>query len=277
MKSFEKEFAAAKPQYEYLLRSFRDALNVEEVTWDMLTMRNLVIIRDYLLSKKASNSVHTYCAVFKAFLAQFEDAGVLPCGDKYGKALKVKKTPSDQIVLTEDEIARIEMYRPKTTVEREIKAQFLCEYYCMARQSDIMAMTKENIDLDSQVISYVSIKTKKKAVIPMHKNFLEYFSQRGSTHTRHIYNYCIKNICKRCGIDEPIKAFYRGKEQILPKYEMVGSHTARRSAATHLAAHGAPIVAIAQMMNHGTNIRQTQGYIYATPLNLSEDTMAFFK
>lgn len=274
---FEKEWVEAYPKYNWLLKDFRTALGVGEMSFELCSVRNLTKIRDYMMTVKSANSVRTYCAVLKAFLAQFVDSDVLPCGERYKNALKVAKQPSEQIVLTEEEIHAIENYNPCSKGESDIKAQFLCEYYCMARMSDIMAMTEENIDFENGLIRYVSIKTKKKAVVPLHRNFLYYFQRRGKEHTRAFYNTAIKKICRKCGINQPVKAFYHGKEQTRPKYEMVGSHTARRSGATHLAAHGAPIVAIAQMMNHGTNIRQTQGYIYQTELNLSEETMSFFK
>lgn len=273
---FEQEFREAKPKYEYLLNEFRDALEVDEVTWEMLTLRNLTKIKDFLLEECSANSVATYCAVFKAFLAQFSDTDLLPCGAEYKNALRVKKTASEQITLNETEMALIELYEPKSKCEREVKAQFMCEYYSLARYSDIQNFTSENINEEEGVITYVSKKTKKTAIVPLHRNFLRYFNERGDSHNTWVYNTTMKRIARRCGIDTPVKIFYRGKEQVKDKCDLVGSHTARRSAATNLAKRGVPIPTIAKMMSHGQDFAMTQRYIWIDEVQLDENGRAFF-
>lgn len=273
---FEKEWVEINPNYRFLLREFRDALGVSEISWDMLTIRNLTKIRDFMLNKHAANSVSTYCAILKSFLAQFIDTDLIPCGIDYKKAIKVKKTPSEQVTLNESEMALIEAYKPKSKTEREVKAQFMCEYYSLARSSDIQNFTSENIDQERGFITYVAIKTKKTAIVPLHRNFLRYFNERGATHNRWVYNTTIKRIAKRCGIDTPVKIFYRGKEQTQAKYELIGSHTARRSAATNLAKRGVPIPTIAKMMSHGQDIQMTQRYIWIDEIKLDKAGNEFF-
>ena len=75
---FEQEFATAKSEYAFLLRFFHEALNVEEVKWQDLTIRNLTKVRDRMLEECAANTVNTYCAVIKAFLGQFSDTDLIP-------------------------------------------------------------------------------------------------------------------------------------------------------------------------------------------------------
>jgi len=273
---FEKEFAQANPRYSFLLNFFRDALGVKEVKWDMLTLRNLTKVREKMEESCAANTVCTYCAVIKAFLAQFTDTNLIPCGKDFKNALKAKKNPSEHITLNEEEMARIEAYEPKSKTEREIKAQFLCEYYSLARSSDIKNFTAENIDETRGVITYVAVKTKKSAIVPLHRNFMKYFRERGDEHNRWVYNTTIKRICRKVGITTPVKVFYRGKEQTLEKCELVGSHTARRSGATNLAKRGVPIPTIAKMMSHGQDIQMTQRYIWIDEVNLDEKGAAFF-
>ena len=111
--------------------------------------------------------------------------------------------------------------------------------------------------------------------VPMHKNFPKYFKQRGKTLDRASFNRIIKRICKNCGIDDEVKLFYHGKTQVRKKYELVGSHTARRSGATELARRDVPIATISKLMNH-TNTLITSRYIFADTRNLGEKAMAFF-
>ena len=220
----------------------------------------------------AGNSACTYLAILKAFLASYLDENLFPCKNPH-KELKAKRVPSEQVVLTADEISRIERYKPKTEKEKWVKAQFLCEYYCLARSSDIQQLTPENIQGD--FITYVSQKTMVATTVPMHKNFPKYFKQRGKTLDRASFNRIIKRICKNCGIDDEVKLFYHGKTQVRKKYELVGSHTARRSGATELARRGVPIATISKMMNH-TNEIITSRYIFADTYNPGTAAMSFF-
>lgn len=273
--SFEKEWVAINPKHVHLLRLFRDAIGVQEMKWEHITLRNLAKIRERMELDFAANSAATYCAILKAFLAQFADTDNIP--DGFRKALSVKKTPSEHVALNEAEMELIEKYEPKTDGERDVKAQFMCEYYSLARSSDINNFTDANIDTEKCVITYVAQKTKKSAVVPLHRNFLKYFNQRGSKRSRWFYNHTIKNICKKCGITQPVRAFYRGKEQVVEKWELVGSHTARRSAATNLAKRGVPVPTIAMMMSHGQDFQMTQRYIWIDEIKLDKKGKNFFK
>ena len=131
----------------------------------------------------------------------------------------------------------------------------------------------ENIQGD--FITYVSKKTMVATTVPLHKNFTKYFMQRGRTLNRATFNRIIKRICMKCGIDEEIKLFYHGKVQVRKKYELIGSHTARRSGATELARRDVPIATISKLMNH-TNTLITSRYIFANTRNLGEEAMSFF-
>lgn len=270
--SFEQEFERKNPNRIQILRFMREAIGVEEVMWKDLTTLNLGKVREFISSKVAGNSACTYLAILKAFLTLYKDEDVIPCKD-HVKPLKVKRVPSEQVVLSAEEISRIEAYRPNTDEEKWVKAQFLCEYYCLARSSDIQKLTAENIQGD--FITYVSVKTKIGTTVPLHKNFIKYFRQRGKTLDRSSFNRIIKRICKNVGITENVSLYYHGKWQTRPKYELIGSHTARRSGATELAKRDVPIATISKLMNH-SNTLITSRYIFADTRNLGEEAMDFF-
>lgn len=271
--SFEQEFIRSNTGRTQILRFMREAIGVKEVEWEDLTTLNLGKVRELIADRYAGNTACTYLAILKAFLSRYADEGIIPCKNP-AKELKAKKVPSEQVVLTAEEMQRIESYQPKTKQEGWVKAQFLCEYYCLARSSDIQQLSPENIQGD--FITYVSQKTRVATTVPLHKNFIKYFNQRGETLARSVYNRIIKRICQNCGIDEEIKLFYHGKVQIRKKYELIGSHTARRSGATELAKRDVPIATISKLMNH-TNTLITSRYIFADTRNLGEEAMSFFK
>lgn len=270
--SFEQEFERSNPGRIQILRFMREAIGVQEVNWHDLTTLNLGKVSEYITDKVAGNSACTYLAIIKAFLSHYTDEGLIPCKNP-AKELKAKRVPSEQVVLNAEEISRIERYKPRSEKEQWVKAQFLCEYYCLARSSDIQQLTAENIQGD--FITYVSQKTKVATTVPLHKNFIKYFKQRGKTLDRASFNRIIKRICKNVGICEEVKLFYHGKVQIRPKYELIGSHTARRSGATELAKRDVPIATISRLMNH-TNTLITSRYIFADTRNLGEEAMSFF-
>lgn len=270
--SFEQEWVRYISDRIQILRFMREAIGVDEVSWQDLTTLNLAKVREFIAERVAGNSAVTYLAIIKAFLSRYSDENIIPCKNP-AKELKAKRVPSEQVVLNADEIALIENYKPKSEKEKWVKAQFLCEYYCLARSSDIQQLTPENIQGD--FITYVSQKTKVATTVPLHKNFIKYFKQRGKTLDRASFNRIIKRICMKCGIDEEIKLFYHGKVQIRKKYELVGSHTARRSGATELAKRDVPIATISKLMNH-TNTLITSRYIFADTRNLGEEAMSFF-
>jgi integrase len=270
--SFESEFVRRNPGRIQVLRFMREAIGVTEIEWSMITTLNLNKVREHICESVAGNSACTYLAILKAFLASYIDENLFPCKNPH-KELKAKRVPSEQVVLSASEIALIEAYRPKTEKEKWVKAQFLCEYYCLARSSDIRQLTTENIQGD--FITYVSQKTKVATTVPLHKNFIKYFKQRGQTLDRASFNRIIKRICMNCGINEDVKLFYHGKVQIRKKYELIGSHTARRSGATELAKRDVPIATISKLMNH-TNTLITSRYIFADTRNLGEEAMSFF-
>lgn len=270
--SFEQEWVRYISDRIQILRFMREAIGADEVEWQHLTTLNLAKVREFIAEKVAGNSAVTYLAIIKAFLSRYTDENIIPCKNP-AKELKAKRVPSEQVVLNADEIALIENYKPKSEKEKWVKAQFLCEYYCLARSSDIQQLTPENIQGD--FITYVSQKTKIATTVPLHKNFIKYFKQRGKTLDRASFNRIIKRICKNCGIDDEVKLFYHGRMQMRKKYELIGSHTARRSGATELARRGVPISTISKMMSH-TNEIITSRYIFANTRNPGEEAMAFF-
>lgn len=270
--TFENLFRKRNPNYAFLINRMQTALNVKEVSFNNINSTDLRTFKEYMETSVSPNSLKTYFAVIKAFCRECENDGLIP-SSSCTSVLKSKTTPSEQIALTEEEINRIEHYVPRTQAEKHIKAQFLCECYCLARSSDIKRLTEENIR--DGFITYVSQKTHVGTSVPLHKNFLKYFHQRGREYSRAQYNKVIKRICQRVGIDEETKIFYHGKLRTVKRYELVGSHTARRSGISALAVRGVPLSVIQKLANH-TNTTMTERYVVVNTKQLEDNVMAYF-
>ncbi len=271
-KSFVGAFILKTPDRIHLLRYIAAALEKETIKWSDFTTSNVVRIRDYIIDSVSANSASVYCNIIKALLNENHDNGKLPNAN-FSKVLTVRKEPSQNIALTPEEITKIEQYQPKNKHEKAVKAQFLCEYYCGARSSDIQQLTEKNI-IDGNIV-YVSQKTRVETSVPLHKNFLKYFRQRGKVYSRPSYNRIIKRICQNCEINENVKIYYHGKIQVRPKYELIGSHTARRSFVTNLAKRGVNIEMISALAGH-TSVAMTNRYLCVDTKNVGNAAMAFF-
>jgi len=144
-----------------------------------------------------------------------------------------------------------------------VKNKFLIGCYTALRVSDFNRLREVNIQNN-----YIRIKPKKKAkwksknedvVIPIHP-VIKAIINTGfdiSTEISDVkINKHIKEICKVAGITEPTQTVRTegGKlvEHIRPKYELVTTHTARRSGATNMFIAGVPAISIMKITGHRT-------------------------
>lgn len=270
-KTWKRTFVGAYllkfPACPQVVAYIAEALDVEVPRWEHFTKVNLIEVRNYICNKVSPNSAKTYCSNLSATLNDFKEEGLIPCSNVCDP-LNVKKVPSQNTFLTVDEIELIHNYIPQTETERTVKRWFMVECYTGARTSDARLLTEQNIKGDK--ISYISGKTKIEAIVPIHRNLAQYLvvpKDEKTTHNRAVVNRTLKTICKRLGIIKEITLYKAGKSQTKPKWEFIGSHTARRSFATNLALAGEKIAVISAYMGH-TNIEMTSKYIVIDTENI---------
>lgn len=240
--------------------------------WDDLTLPNLSDYKDFLLLKVTRNTAGTYLRSLSAVMGIYSES--LP-SKNFKSVLQLKKEPSQHVALTEAEVERIHEFKPRTSVERDIKRAFMIECLCGARASDVAKLTPDNIKGDWLV--YVSQKTKTETSVPVHRHLLEYLNANPyrKSYQRSVVCRTIKRICCRCGINDEIKIFTKGKWVTKQKWELVGSHTARRSFATQLALRGVPVATISKLMGH-SDVKMTSRYICIESKDIGDTAMAFF-
>ena len=142
---------------------------------------------------------------------------------------------------------------------------FLIGCWTGLRYSDFSQLTKANYTTIDGV-EYVSVKTQKtgeKVVIPLHtivKKILSKYKDTATGFPRNIsgqkLNDYLKDIGKKVGIDEPVTQHHvQGKlkvQKTCPKYELICTHTARRSFATNLYKSGLGSIHIMKITGHRT-------------------------
>ena len=273
--TFVGAFCIKKKSHTHILKYLAESLGKDVPEWSDLTKSNMVQFRDYLLSHVSPNSAKQYLSVMKGVFSVYNEDNVLPAKD-YRYVTQVKATPSEHIALTKEELELIDRYQPHSKVEEDVKRAFMIEALCGARHSDVMLLTESNIDTTGKWLTYVSQKTKTKTTVPVHRNLLKYLQQKPhKEHSRGVFNETIQRIALKCGITQETELYTKGQHMKAPRYEFIGSHTARRSFATQLAVVGVPVAIISKFMGHAS-VDQTSRYIYVEQTQIGTAAEAFF-
>lgn len=184
------------------------------------------------------------------------------------------KVPTFAIALNEQELRAI--YDTKVLSEKEqiTKDLFLVGAYTCLRYSDFSIIKPNNFKtiirngVATEVIEKSAHKTKGRVIIPLLWDELKEIVKRYNYNLPYInssdLNELIKIIAQRAKIDK-IEEFHQTKGGITklmkePRYALIASHTARRSAATNLVLRGYSYDEVRQLTGHSSN-DMLQNYI----------------
>lgn len=231
----------------------------------------LVRFKEYLEERElAANSRHSYMGTMTSIISRAKSRGYkIPIEDmpETKKDLVINTEGSESVFLTKEELKLIEEYKPCGKNETFARAAFLIGAYTGARISDAVIMSENNFN--NGELNFTSEKTKTTSRLPLHPLVPELIAH---THGRNysersgsaIVCSSMKNICKKLGIDKQVTLYRRGRRMTVPKYECIGSHTARKSFATNMLLDGYELIQISKMMGHGKgkgDEKMTSGYI----------------
>lgn len=192
--------------------------------------------------------VGNHVKVIKKLLRKAEEEG-LHRNQEYKKYKVFKGKGSNKIYLTEKEIKRLEALdlsnQPVLEQERD---RFLLSYYFLLRFSDVIRINR-TMFFEREGKKYLSIahrKTGTNAVVPVNTKaaaILEKYDYDFSFTANQVANRKIKAVCALANINDQVTEGQRSG----PKSQMVGTHTARRSAATNLCLQGVTLKFIADL------------------------------
>lgn len=265
MSSFSYQFLRKYPSRRTVLERLETTFG-HEPEWSDFTGDGLRAISD-AFEDISANSRRFYFQAIKSVLNENLDL-------IEGKTsiLNEKREPSQAVYLNDSEIARIETISLPNEELEYARDLFLLCCYEGCRHSDGVNITRANID--GRYLRYVPQKTKNLVVsVPLHRNAEKHIVERMEMRDAR-YNDLIRTICMRCGINDQMTVFRKGKNETAPKWSFVSSHTARRSFATNLYRKGANINDISMMMGH-TNMTVTLRYIVGAK-ELDETTLNLF-
>ena len=224
----------------------------------------------YCTGKKlTNNTIGRHAKIIKTFLHWAEKKKLHNNSDLI-KSLKVFDRETTKVSLTVEEIIKIEDLTSLTARLEKIRDLFLLQIYTGLRASDLFGLKPENIDFDLKIITIVTIKTQGNLIVPIEEkaiNILKKHSSRMPTYAGQKYNEGIKDLCKIAGIDDPVQVVkFIGKdriEEIKPKYELMSSHSARRTFITNLLRKGLLAEEIMLITSH-KNRSSFQRYVRVT-------------
>lgn len=269
-------FLLKYPSYLNILTMF-EAANLCEASWENITRARLQRFIDYMNERLSPNSVNQYATKLKAVLNLYSDEVSLPRG--FAKVLTPRKCAVQNVYLTEAEIQKIVDYVPRNDREALVQAQFIIGTLSLARHSDFVNFDESNIVGESLV--YVSQKTKIQASIPVSPTLLRFLKAQKEIIAKGVevsddsFNDIIRRVCMRCGIDEPIKLYQRGKAEVKPKWAYVTSHCARRSGVTNLYLRGLDLFTISKLAGHSDS-KMTASYVCCGMRELPQEAKDYF-
>lgn len=249
-----------------MIEAFEKHLAIE-VTTDNLTEKMiedyLHFIRSYMPEKKGhtayrQSTVRNFYQKTISALHKAQRVGYKVNLEPFSE-FKVSAEDSCSVYLTLQELEQIEMLSLNKEAA-QVRDIFLTGCFTALRYSDYSKLSEDNF-----CDGMLHIKTRKTGVsvtIPVHPvihhiiernkgyGFLKYNNSQQN------FNKVIKNVCKRAGICQKILVErtegFKVVRKLVPKYQLVSTHTARRSGATNMYLAGIPPFRIMLITGHKT-------------------------
>ena len=224
----------------------------------------------------SKNYIGKHINTLKTFLTNATNDKVNNYKEFQNPRFKVLKETAQNIFLSLDELDKIYKkdfsHLPKLDQARDL---FLIGAYTGLRVSDFNYLKPENIFNDNGIdfLRVETKKTKKEVIIPLRPEVKAIFLKYGQKPPKRMpdqhINKKIKEVCENVGIDEVVfKEQTKGGKKIRAKkfkYDLVKTHTARRSFCTNAYLSGMNTLDIMQISGH-TSEKTFLNYIKADAL-----------
>ena len=189
----------------------------------------------YLIEDKEmlNSTAHKTISFLKTFLIWAYDRKLNPNRDF--RSFKGKTYENEVIFLTEEELMTLYNFKLDDDRLARVRDVFVFQCFTGPRYSDILSLKKE--DIRTGTWNLRQQKTKNITQIPLNKYAISILSKYPDNNlpvisNQKMNNY-IKELCELAGIDEIITIVkYRGNKRIeetKKKFEIIGTHTARRT------------------------------------------------
>lgn len=215
---------------------------------------------DFLRKKGlATNTIGKKIQTLKIFLNTATDQGINNFQKYKSRNFTAISEESDNIYLTKQELKKLYEFDFTSNPKLErVRDMFIVACWTGLRYSDLQQITSDKIKGE-----YIELKQKKtggKVVIPIHPTVMEIINKYKGILPKAIsnqkYNDYLKEAAKKVGLNEIFVKYksYNGMkhEKKYAKYELISSHTARRSFCTNAYKDNIPTLAIMAISGHKT-------------------------
>jgi site-specific recombinase XerD len=273
-----------KTKYRITLKHMRDFANLKRK--GKLTFKdiNLDFYGDFVeyLSRELNHTPNTIgknIKVVKIFMREAFEAGVTANVEVEKRKFASMSEEVEHVYLTNDELDLIYnldlSHKPALDRTRDL---FIIGCYTALRFSDFSNIKPENIQYshEGKFLKVKTFKASKEVAIPLHYRVEAILAKYGNILPRAISNQktniYIKEIARLAGINSPVMVDKtRGGQPYKatrPKYEMISSHTARRSGATNMFKAKIPAINIMMITGHKTES------VFLRYINISQEENA---
>lgn len=174
----------------------------------------------------------------------------------------------DAVYLTNEEVTKVAQL-PLCGNHALVRDIFVLGCHTGMRFSDYSRLSMN--DITDGVIHFITQKCKTPVDIPAHPRVLEILNKYGGTIPKisgQKFNVHIKEVCKEAGIKESVLVRRSGKQERYEKWELVSSHTARRTGLTNMYKAGIPTYRCMMISGHKTE------QVFLTYLRITQEENA---
>ena len=246
----------AKAHLENYCKEYNKQLDFDNIN---LEFYNSFI--SYLTKENYSqNTIGKQIKVLKTFLNEATDRGINTTLDFKKRKFKRPTEDNDKIYLNTEELERL--YNLKIEKDKqldEIRDLFIIGCYTGLRFSDFTQLKPENI-VDGNKIRIRTNKTNELVIIPLHKYVREilkkYKNEIPQALSNSKMNLSLKHLGRIAKITENVESSITKGGKLVKttdfKYNLITTHTARRSFATNLYLADIPGITIMKITGHQT-------------------------
>lgn len=254
--SFGKHNATRQTLYQF--RVFKEFIGKLEPTFNDINYNVYIKFVTYLQNKGYKpNMIGTFIKSLKAAMSEAYKRGL-----HNNIAFQNFEKPCENattVALTKEEVDKIYAASLSGAMEKA-RDLFIIGCYTGMRFSDYSRLLAE--DAEREFIVKIQQKTKNEVCIPIHPRVRTILKKwNGSPRIpQQKVNLFIKSICAQVGINTLVDVVENGKIVQKQKWELVSTHTARRTAATNLLLSGASIHEVQKFLGHNS-VKQTETYL----------------
>nr|WP_313786781.1 site-specific integrase [Allomuricauda sp.] len=244
------------------LKEYAQFIN-KTLDFDSITLEFYSQYTSYLTHERnlSLNTIGKHIKILKIFLNEATDRGLNQNMDFKKRKFKARKEDSDSIYLTVEELKKMGSIdfsaSPRLDKVRDL---FLVGCYTGLRFSDFTQIKPENIDYSKSILHIRTQKTGHRVSIPLHPTIKlilkKYNNELPKAYVNQLMNRYLKEVASISGLKQLVQTTItkggRVQKNSCPKFELVTTHTARRSFATNLYLADVPSISIMKITGHKT-------------------------